>query len=107
MANIDTWLTDSVIVAARTDVDAWGDPTFGSQVTVTCRIEEETGVITAISGNQIEYGHKLTTTTAITKQSRVWLSADDETDDTEAKRVLKVVTARSKSTALRLYEVFV
>lgn len=102
--NIDSWLVDTITVASRTGRDAAGDPSFGAQSEVRCRVENKRELIERQDGTQQEVDFSIATTTEIQVGDRVWLPGANPGNDSEAKQAVLVKSATIKDGTFRLYE---
>ena len=99
-------LTDTVTVAARSGVSGAGDPTYGSQTTVTARVEHGSKLVKASDGREIQAEHTVLTTTAVGLQDRLWLPGDDTGDATKARLPVANKIASTPTGALTIYETY-
>jgi hypothetical protein len=101
-----SWFVDTITVAAVSGRGNTGNPTFGSQTAVTCRVESFPGILSDSNGEDFTYSERIMTDTAIAIESRVWLPGADTADNTEAKRVVQVESAATKPGSYTLYRVY-
>ena len=87
------YMPDTITLADRTGVTG-GTPSYGSQYTAPARVEASDKKIIGTDGNELQAEHAIATETEIKTTQRIWLPGDDTTDNTEARRALKVKNAR-------------
>lgn len=83
-------LRQTIGVAARSTVNAYGEASYGSASSVSARVEEERRRLETRDGTFVETSHRIYTETAITHESRIWLPGDSTADATLAREVLEV-----------------
>lgn len=106
--SIDSWLVDTISVAAATGVGNDGDPTFGTATEVVARVETERkrwyngrGGI----GDEIESNHYIATLTRINWDDKIWLP-DEDPDTDEGHRPIVLEKTYNKDSSMTLYEVY-
>jgi hypothetical protein len=103
--NVRAWLTQSVAVATVTGRNSHGDPTFGSQRTVTARVEPLVRLLRKPNGEEVYSSHSLLTDQAIAMHERIWLPGTNPADNTAARVPLEVRVTPSKVGDFSLYQV--
>lgn len=77
-------MTDQVTFAPQTGTDRSGDPSFGSQETIACRVEDKRNRVVSSEGEELISSHVIASETLIPLGSRVWLPDTDPSVDNDA-----------------------
>lgn len=85
--NVGHHLTDVATMQVPTGVSA-GDPTWGAQTTVRCRVEYGTKLIIKSDGTQMESEASLVSEVNIPEGARLWLPGENTADNNAASRVI-------------------
>lgn len=104
--NISSWLVDTVYLARYNSTDAAGDPSFAENEAISARVEYGSQLILGQGENSITYDHKFVTTSEVGRNDRVWLPMDNQADNQQGRRVLRVVQAYDKAGVYNFYEVY-
>ena len=73
---ISRQLCQTCYVASVTSVDSYGQPTYGTAVSVKARVEPEQGIVDGPNGEERQTSHRVLTASAVTDTDRIWLPAD-------------------------------
>lgn len=103
--NLGSMLTDTVTYKQRTGVSTAGDPTYGSALTASARVEHGRKIV-QVDGEQVVFEHWFTTETELKPEWRCWLPGDDTTKDEESRRVVHVRKAATPDGLTTLFEVY-
>jgi len=101
---MDHLLTDTISYSLVTGVGTAGDPTYGSILTTTARVEEDTKLTQTPDGAEWVSFHKLTTKTSLPVGSRIWLPGRS-TSDADAADEVDAIKKASLPGGGTLYEV--
>jgi len=71
--NINSWLKDTITVASMTGVDAYGQPTYGEQRSVKCRVEDRLQKVVDASGQEVMSNTEIACLESIGLQDYIWL----------------------------------
>ena len=96
-------LVDTVMVADLNGRTMSGDPEFGAQRAVRCRLEDKNDLVVDPDGNELNSGHVMVTEEPINRRSRIWLPGTDTTDPNAGKRPINTVRAATPA-GYNLYE---
>ena len=101
----ETWMIHAVTVASATGASEYGDPTFGSQRQVRCRIIERRSTVRRSDGTETDSGHELRTLEPIQLGDRIWLPGADTSSPDAAKTPASVELTHSKAGTSRYFKV--
>lgn len=102
-----TWLIHTITVAPYVGRTGYGDPTYGAQFEVKCRVEDSFQMIRDISGTERVSAHQIASEVAIGLQDRIWLPGRDTSKDNEANLPISVASAsRKDGRSLTVYMTF-
>ena len=83
--NVHHLLTQEITIAARSGTrQNSGDANYGSQSTITCRIERKVRLVRGPDGNELSTAHVIVTATEIAEGTRIWLPGATTTDTNAA-----------------------
>jgi hypothetical protein len=103
--NLTSWLSQSISVAAQTGKNSKGDPTYGTPVTVSARVEVSRRFARNAQGQKTVSSHAIYTTTAIALTDRIWLPGVSTSNVQAARGPLSVTAVSDKAGGVTLYEV--
>ena len=105
MGHVDHLLTDEITLARRTG-NSGGNPTFGAQITGKARVEDVNTLMVAQDSNEKRVTTMFVTDTEVFYTDRIWLPGDNTSDNSAAKRAVKIMYARFPGNSHGHYEVF-
>jgi hypothetical protein len=103
MGRMTHLLTDTVTVASESGVNGYGDPTFGAQSTIACRVEEVDTIVIGTDHNEYRAVARIATEDEVFLTDRFWLPGDSTGDDDAARRPLTVKHSRFPGETEGLY----
>ena len=104
--NLSSWLKDTITVAPMTGVDSYGQPQYGEQYTIKCRVEDKLQKVVNASGQEVMSNTEIACLESIGLQDHIWLPGADTTKPEQARMPLNVHQARNKSGSLELFAVY-
>lgn len=105
--NIAAKLNQSVTYALRSGVGNAGDPTYGSQSTISARVEARQKILPQPDGTERQSTHVIYTATQIPLGARVWLPGASTGNNNHARTVLTANEDPSLGANQTLYQAFV
>lgn len=98
------WLIHTVTVAARTGVNANGEPTYAAQTTLRARVEKKTVFMRGPDGRQVLARHVLSAPGVLAYDAAYWFPAigvGDVADDTSTQDAARSPVAIDSATNKR------
>jgi len=102
--NLDSWFKDEITIQRMTGVDNFGQPTYGSQKTVKCRVEHDMKKIVDASGQEATSDAQIALSEKVGLQDRIWLPGTD-TEKVEQSRLAKnyrEASSKNKQTTMMM-----
>ena len=93
MSRASHLMTHTVTLASKSGRSNSGDPTYGSQTTISARVERKSKLFMAQDGNHKMAESRIISESEILLTDRVWLPGDDTTDTNESKQPIAVGNA--------------
>lgn len=103
--NVDSWLVDTVLVSSVTGSTSYGDPTFGPQRSIRCRLVSARTTVTRPDGSETDSGHRVYTTSPVGLSDHLWLPGTNPADPDAAKTPVAVESSHDRAGRYTLYKV--
>jgi len=104
--NITSWLNQTIYVATKTGVDAFGNPTWGAPTAVKARVEGRMQRVVDTSGVEVVSDKQILTLTQIGQEDRIWLPGEDTSDTSKARIPKAIAEAPAKDGATQFWQVY-
>jgi hypothetical protein len=90
MASPEERFKQTISYKARTGLDAWGKPTYGTVSTTLARVQPSRKIVKDDAGNDVQSAAVVYTKAALTMQHRVWFPGEDTSDANKGRRPLAI-----------------
>lgn len=97
-------LNQSVTYAAHSSISATGAITYGSQSTISARVELDRRFVAGADGNPVEVNHVIYSETEIPLGARVWLPGSTAANNQHSLRVMQSISTPSLRATQTLWE---